>query len=116
MEEAMSVRNSRIAKTPRKPFPPGVVRECQQYTIDEPYDVWSWDFAWRDPASGRLTQYNALAYAMPEMSETEFAERVRAPAVACIEREIHRKCGMAYAIANQFPLSLPLTAIKARFV
>lgn len=99
----------------RKRFPPGAVRECMQFTLDGP-DVFRWDFAWRDPASGRVTHYYVEAQAEPDMPEADFAERVREPAVACIERQIHRKCGMDYAVANQYPLSLPRTINVARFV
>jgi hypothetical protein len=102
-------------KTPPKHFPRGACRECQQYTLDGP-DVWRWDFAWRDPASGRVTQYNVMAFADASMDEETFAKHVRHPALACIEREIHRKCGMRYALANQYQLSLPRCAAVARFV
>lgn len=101
-------------RAPRKHFPPGAVRECQQYTLDGP-DVWRWDFAWRDPASGRVSQYNTLAFVKAGMSDEDFAARVREPAIACIEREVHRKCGMAYALANQYQLSLPRN-VPARYI
>jgi hypothetical protein len=101
-------------RAPSKHFPPGVVRECRAFDF-EFGDYWRWDFAWRDPASGRIMQYNCVTYADDALPEADFAERVRAPALARIEREIHRKCGMAYALANQYPLSLP-RGIPARFV
>lgn len=100
-------------RIPRKPFPKGAVRECSAY--DYCGEAFRWDFAWRDPASGRVTQFNVIALAAPELSEADFAERVRKPALACIEREIHRKCGMDYAIKNQYHLSLPRGA-TARMV
>lgn len=105
-------------RTQRKHFPVGVVRECKQWSLYADADEWQWDFAWKDPASGRLTQYNARASVAqnPKLSEDDFATHVRAPAIACIEREIHRKCGMDYAIANQYPLQLPRVGVVARFV
>ena len=102
-------------RAPRKHFPPGAVREMQHYSIDDPY-AWRWDFAWQDPASGHVTQYGVDARAEPDMPEADFAERVRGPAIACLEREVHRKCGMDYAVANQYPLSLPRTGCVGRFV
>jgi hypothetical protein len=103
-------------RIPRKHLPPGAVREVKQWSLDTGTDEWFWDFAWRDPASGRLVQYNARAsVAYPGPSEADFVERVRAPAIACIERDIHRKCGVAYALANQHHLSLP-RGVVARFV
>jgi hypothetical protein len=103
-----------MMKIPRKPFPPGAVRECQQFSIDPP-DVYRWDFAWRDPASGKVWQYSTQAMVMPGMSEADFAEQVRAPAIACLERQVHRKCGMDYAMKNQYPLELPRN-VPGRFV
>jgi hypothetical protein len=97
-------------RTPRDHFPPGAVRECL-----DAGDVVRWDFAWRDPASGRVTQCNVLALSAPELSEDDFATRVREPAIACIEREAHRKCGMRYAMANQYHLSLP-RGVPGKFV
>lgn len=101
-------------RAPRQHFPPGAVRELRTFDL-EIGDVVRWDFAWRDPASGHVTQYSALAFAAPELSEDDFATHVREPAIACIEREVHRKCGMRYAMANQYHLSLP-RGVPGRFV
>jgi len=95
-----------VKRAPRKHFPPGAVREVKQFTVDCD-EEYRWDFAWRDPASGRVVQFNVRAYAPHSMSEADFAAMVREPALACIEREVHRKCGMDYAMANRYQLALP---------
>lgn len=95
-------------RIPRKSFPPGVVREVRQYAAA--YDfaiVIRWDFAYRDPASGAWMQVGADAMIAKDVPDSDVERFVREPAVACLEREIHRKCGMAYALANRIPLELP---------
>lgn len=105
-------------RTPPKPFPEGTLRECEQWSPDlEEYMTVRWDFAFKDPASGRWQQYSTCAMYNPKIVKTHeaFNEMVRAPAVACLARMIHRKCGMDQAVAHQALLDLP-RHVKGRYV
>jgi hypothetical protein len=90
----------------------GHVREVKQFNLGGP-DVFRWDFAYRDPASGRMVQYTTQVYV--EANEPHFDERVREPAIACLAMMIQRKCGIKEALANQRQLELPRN-VPGRFV
>jgi len=59
--------------------------------------------------------YYATAYADEKMLTADVDQRIAEPAIKCLERMIHRKCGMDEAIKNQIPLTLP-RGVPARFV
>lgn len=105
-------------RIPHKHFPAGAVRETRQWTPDigdRLHVQLRYDFRFRDPVSGADLLYYATAWADERMSTRDIDERVAEPAIACLERMVHRKCGMDEAIKNQIPLTLP-SAVPARFV
>lgn len=100
----------------RKHFPAGVVRETQQWNPEPGMIEWRYDFRFRDPATGADLLYYATTWADDvKMSVAERDERIAEPAIATLERMVHRKCGMDEAIKNQIPLALPRD-VPARFV
>lgn len=95
----------------------GHVRECRQWSLDTDTHEYRWDFAYTDPASGRFQQYSVIGSVVPgTLTESEFAERIREPSVACLARLLHRKCGVARAIQHEHRLPLPRVAEHARYV
>lgn len=103
-------------RIPRKHFPAGAVRETRQWTYQGDFLVQlRYDFRFRDPASGADLLYYVTAWADEKMSTIDVDQRIAEPAIACLERMVHRKCGMDEAIKNQIPLTLPHT-VEGRFV
>lgn len=100
----------------RKHFPKGVVRETRQWSpgFDDTVLI-RYDFAFVDPASGARAQLCSECYIRKDMTEAEVNEMVLGPALAVLERMIHRKCGMDQALAHYIPLDLPRT-VPARYV
>ena len=100
----------------RIPAPPAsaiTVRECQQRTIEGP-EIWRWDFAWRDPASGRVTQYCVQSYLADGAPDAHLREARKIAKIKII-REIQHKCGLREALQNQYSLSLP-RGMRARYI
>jgi hypothetical protein len=93
----------------------GHVRECKQWSCEDLNFV-QYDFAYRDPASGRHAQYCVRATYEDWMTDEQMDKMVAEPALACLAMMLQRKCGIREALTHKIPLSLPLTAIKARFV
>lgn len=98
----------------RKTFKDLVVREALQFSIEDRQLV-RYDFAYKDPASGRLVQWCVETITDACMSTQERDERIVPPCKANIARHLRLKCGIDLAIANQIPLDLPRTA-EARYV
>jgi hypothetical protein len=92
----------------------GKIRESMQWSLDD-HNTVRYDFAFRDPASGRVTQYGCDAHFRYEMSEDQHREMVFEPCLARIAMMIQMKCGIARAIENQIPLSLPRD-VRARYI
>jgi hypothetical protein len=93
----------------------GKVREVRQWHLEGQPVEYRYDFAWRDPASGLVSQYCSMTYVDDLMSEAERDERIVPACVAQITREIERACGMEYALKNQYQLSLP-RGVPGRYV
>jgi hypothetical protein len=94
----------------------GQLRESQQYQIYDPEGVhYRWDFAYKDPASGKLWQYGCDALVTEPMSDEEFKERIFKPARARIASMLRSKCGIPAALAHQ--VWLPTArCMKVRYV
>lgn len=93
----------------------GHVRECKQWDVYTGVDHWRWDFAFTDPASGRVRQYSVIGTSVPSFNDEQFAEQVRAPSIACLARSLHQQCGIRKALANEHSLRLPRSML-ARYV
>jgi hypothetical protein len=87
----------------------GKVRASAQWSpLDPDGQVVRFDFAFRDPASGRLRQYCVEMWLDPEMSLDD--PRIVEPVVASIARALEAQCGVKVATENRIPLSFPKLA------
>jgi len=96
----------------------GRIRETKQWCpeFDAGVVVYRYDFAFKDPASGRYQQYATELWCADDELITEVRdERLVETYRVAIARLIQQKCGIREAIANQHQLALP-RGVEARYV
>lgn len=90
------------------------LRELEYYNIEEGGKHIRHDFAWRDPASGRLRQY-CVDSRLDELITETARQSVRETARGLIAGILESQCGVERALANQYQLGIP-RATTVRFI
>jgi hypothetical protein len=106
----------RLALLRKKGIQPSAlrVREVVQFSIADDCVPVRYDFAYRDPASGRRVQWCVEVLENKDIP-SERDQRIIPPVKACIAKHLRSKCGIDLAVANQLELELPRTT-PGRFV